>query len=214
MENFKTSLMKNWTFPILTAMLCAAVFSGTHMLIVHGTGAFNDISIVQMLTEGMNTGDYAAAAGFAAGFLIARILEGPLVGILDIGGSIQTGVGIGIPAVLLSMGIEAPLKSFPLALITGALIGIAMGLIILGIKKTMPENMAASGTNVMMGAGNATGRYLGPLVVLSAIGYSIPAGIGAIVGAALFYKMDKAIVGGAILGAMLLAVIFPLPPVV
>ena len=211
MEKFNKFFLKNISFPLLTALLCAAVFAGTHMMVVHGTGAFNDIAIVQMLTEGIATGDYAAAAGFAAGFLIARILEGPLVGILDIGGSIQTGVGIGIPALLLSAGIRAPLENFPLSLLCGALIGLAMGLIVLGVKKAMPSGMAASGTNVMMGAGNATGRYLGPLVVLSAIGYSIPAGIGAIVGAALFYKMDKAIVGGAILGAMLLAVLFPVP---
>jgi len=63
----------------------------------------------------------------------------------------------------------------------------------------------------MMGAGNATGRYLGPLIIMSAISSSIPAGIGAILGAALFFKMDKAIVGGAILGAMLLAFVFPIP---
>lgn len=211
MEKLRLALLKNWTFPLITALLCSAVFAGTYMFINFGTGIFSEIAVAQMLTDGIATGDFAAAAGFAAGFLIARVLEGPLVGILDLGGSIQTGVGIGIPALLLSAGIEAPLRSFPLALLTGALIGIAMGLLILGIKKTMPENMAASGTNVMMGAGNATGRYLGPLVILSAITYSIPAGIGAIIGGAVFYKLDKAIVGGAILGAMLLAVIFPIP---
>lgn len=214
MEKLRVELLKNWTFPIITALLCSSVFAASHLFIYYGTGIFSEIAVAQMLVDGVATGDYAAAAGFAAGFLIARVLEGPLVGILDLGGSIQTGVGIGVPAILLSAGIEAPLKSFPLALITGAAIGIVMGALILGVKKTMPENMAASGTNVMMGAGNATGRYLGPLVVLSAINYSIPAGIGALVGAAIFFKLDKAIVGGAILGAMLLAVIFPLPPVV
>ncbi|MEG0540979.1 MAG: DUF4310 family protein [Angelakisella sp.] len=214
MDKLRGALLKNWTFPIITALLCSAVFAASHLFIYYGTGIFSEIAVAQMLADGVATGDYAAAAGFAAGFLIARVLEGPLVGILDLGGSIQTGVGIGVPAILLSAGIEAPLKSFPLALLTGAAIGIAMGALIIGVKKTMPENMAASGTNVMMGAGNATGRYLGPLVVLSAINYSIPAGIGALIGAAIFFKLDKAIVGGAILGAMLLAVIFPIPPVV
>ena len=91
-------LMKDSTFILLIMGAAAAIFAGTFMYIHFGTGAFNDISIVAMLKDGLDGGDYAAAAGFAAGFLIARILEGPLVGLLNIGGSLQTGVGIGIPA--------------------------------------------------------------------------------------------------------------------
>lgn len=208
-NRFREFLLKESTFPILVALAAAAIFSGTHMFVTHGVGAFNDIYIVQMLEDGLNGGDYAAAAGFAAGFLIARVLEGPLVGVLDIGGSLQTGVGIGIPALMLASGIRAPIENFGLSLITGALIGLIIGLIIIGVRKLMPEGIASTGTDVMIGAGNASGRYLGPLIIISAIGYSIPAGIGAFIGGAIFYKMDKPIAGGAILGAMILASIFP-----
>ncbi len=200
-----TWLLKDITFPLLVAVACAAIFAGTHMYVMHGVGAFNEIFVVQMLDEGLNGGDFAAAAGFAAGFLIARVLEGPLVGLLDIGGSLMTGVGIGIPAVMLAAGFKAPIENFPLALIAGGLIGLLIGLVIIMVRKAIPEGISTSGTGVMMGAGNATGRFLGPLIILSAVQYSVPAGIGAIVGAALFYKMDRHIAGGAIIGAMLLA---------
>ena len=207
-ENKKSALynflMKASTFPLLVGLACAAIFAGTHMYFVHGTGAFNEIHIVQMLEQGLETGDWAAAAGFATGFLLARVLEGPLVGILDIGGALLTGVGVGIPAVLMSSGIKAPLYNFPLALATGLAIGLVIGGIILIIRKAMPEGIAANGTSIMMGAGNATGRYLGPLIILSAITYSIPTGLGAFIGGAIFYKIDKPIAGGAILGAMIL----------
>lgn len=69
------------------------------MYYVYGVGAFNEVSIVAMLKAGMDGGSYGAAAAFGASFLFARILEGSLVGILDLGGSILTGVGIGIPAI-------------------------------------------------------------------------------------------------------------------
>lgn len=204
MENNKTKfLLADISFPILVGMACAAIFAGTHMYVVHGVGAINEIFVVKMLDQGLSGGDYAAA-GFAAGFLIARVLEGPLVGLLDIGGSLMTGVGVGIPALLLASGIEAPVKSFPLALITGAAIGLIIGVIIIAIRKAMPEGMSAGGTGIMMGAGNATGRFLGPLIILSAIQYNIPAGVGAFVGAAIFYKLDRHIAGGAIIGAMLI----------
>jgi uncharacterized protein (TIGR03579 family) len=210
MEKLKEILFKQFMFPILVGMAGAAIFAGTSLYVTNHVGAFNEIAIVQMLADGLKSGNYAAAAGFATGFLFARILEGPLVGVLDIGGSLMTGIGIGVPAVMLSAGIKAPLYNFPLALITGAGIGLAIGIFIIIIKKLMPQGIAASGTNIMMGAGNAVGRYLGPLIIISSIQYSIPAGIGAFVGAAISYKMDKPVAGGAILGAMILAVIFPI----
>lgn len=211
MENNKKLdglLFKDSIFPILVGIACAAIFAGTHMYVVHHTGAFNEIFVVQMLDKGLKGGDYAAAAGFATGFLLARVLEGPLVGILDIGGSLLTGVGIGIPAVMLAAGIDSPIKSFPLALLTGLGIGIVIGFIIILIRKLLPNGIAAGGTGIMMGAGNATGRYLGPLIILSAIQYGIPTGIGAFIGGAIFYKWDRPIAGGAILGAMIAGGIF------
>lgn len=201
-------LMKDNTFILLFMGAAAAIFAGTYMYLNFNTGAFNDISIVAMLREGLEGGDYAAAAGFAAGFLIARILEGPLVGLLDIGGSLQTGVGIGIPALMLSMGFNLPFSNFFTALLTGAIIGLVISGIIMIIRKVVPDGVAVGGTSIMMGAGNATGRYLAPLIIVAACQYNVYTGIGAIVGSAIFYKWGKEITGGAILGAMIFGGIF------
>lgn len=209
MDKFREFLLKDSTFPLLVALAASAIFAGTHMFVMHRVGAFNEIYIVQMLEDGLNGGDYAAAAGFAAGFLIARVLEGPLVGVLDIGGSLMTGVGIGLPALMLASGIRKPIENFGLSLLTGAIIGLIIGIVIIGIRKLMPEGFASTGTDVMIGAGNASGRYLGPLIIISSIAYSIPAGIGAFIGGAIFFKIDKPLAGGAIIGAMILASIFP-----
>ncbi|UFJ39102.1 DUF4310 family protein [Brevibacillus humidisoli] len=200
-----------WAFPLFVAFLSAGIFAGTHLYYVYRVGAFNDIAVVAMLEAGLKGGSFGAAAAFGASFLFARVLEGPLVGILDIGGSLQTGVGIGIPAMLLGAGITAPLTSFPLALLTGAGLGLLIGGVIILIRKfTINSANSTFGADVMMGAGNAAGRYLGPLIVISAIMASIPVGIGATIGAAVFYYYKKPIAGGAILGAMLLGAIFPI----
>jgi uncharacterized protein (TIGR03579 family) len=200
-----------WAFALFVAMISAGIFAGTHMYYVYHVGAFNDIAIVAMLQAGIEGGSYGPAAAFGASFLFARVLEGPLVGILDIGGALQTGVGIGIPAILLGMGVTAPLSSFPLALLTGAVIGLIIGAVIVLIRKfTFSENQSTFGADVMMGAGNASGRYLGPLIVISATMASIPVGIGSILGAAIFYTWKKPIAGGAVLGAMVLGALFPI----
>ncbi|MGM0212513.1 DUF4310 family protein [Enterococcus sp. AZ109] len=200
----------DWAFPILVGLMSSAVFTGTHMYIQYGVGAFNEVSIVAMLKAGLDGGSYGAAAAFGASFLFARILEGSLVGILDLGGSILTGLGIGIPAIFLSMGIDAPLKSFPLALLTGAILGILVGGIIILIRKfTINQSNSTFGADIMMGAGNQSGRFLGPLIILSAASASIPIGIGSTIGAIIFYKWNKPIAGGAILGAMILGALFP-----
>ena len=194
----------DWGFPILVGIMSAAIFAGTHMYVVYGVGAFNEVSIVAMLKAGLDGGSYGAAAAFGA------ILEGSLVGILDLGGSILTGIGIGVPAIFLSMGIKAPVENFGLALLTGALLGLAVGGVIVLIRKfTINQGNSTFGADVMMGAGNASGRFLGPLIILSAAGASIPIGIGATLGALGFYIWKKPIAGGAILGAMIFGAIFP-----
>ena len=193
----------DWGFPILVGIMSAAIFAGTHMYVVYGVGAFNEVSIVAMLKAGLDGGSYGAAAAFGASFLFARILEGSLVGIL-------TGIGIGVPAIFLSMGIKAPVENFGLALLTGALLGLAVGGVIVLIRKfTINQGNSTFGADVMMGAGNASGRFLGPLIILSAAGASIPIGIGATLGALGFYIWKKPIAGGAILGAMIFGAIFP-----
>jgi len=201
-------LLKNWSFPILLALLCAGVWGGTHMLYVHGSGMFNDLLAAQMFVSADSAGDFMTLGLFGLGYLIARMLEGPLVGVLDIGGSVATGVGLGLPSLCLAFGFTLPVENFAVALIFGGVIGYALGALIIVMKNSMKEGVTASGANIMMGAGNALGSYLGPLVILSACNYSIGAGIGALVGAVLFYKFDKPITGGAILGSMILGLIF------
>lgn len=201
----------DWAFPILVALFSAGVFTGTHMYFVHDVGAFNEIAIVALLKSGIEGSGYGAAAAFGASFLFARILEGGLVGVLDIGGSIHTGVGIGIPALLLGAGITLPIENFLISLITGLIIGALIGVIVISVKKfTVGQSNSTFGSDIMMGAGNSSGRFLGPLIVLAAVSASIPVGIGSVIGGALFYLWNKPIAGGAILGAMALGAFFPI----
>lgn len=209
--NLKSFWYADWSFPIFVALLSAGVFAGTHMYYQYHIGAFNDVAIVAMLEAGIQGAGYGAAAAFGASFLFARVLEGSLVGILDIGGAIQTGIGIGVPALLLGAGITAPLESFVLSLLTGAILGIIVGYAIIGIRKfTVGQSNSTFGADIMMGAGNTSGRFLGPLIVISAASASIPVGIGSIIGAAVFYAWKKPVAGGAILGAMILGAFFPI----
>ena len=101
MEQNKGFWYADWSFPIFVGLLSSGVFAGTHMYYLYGIGAFNEVAFVAMLKAGMDTGVYGAVAAFGASFLFARIIEGSLVGILDIGGAIQTGVGLGVPALLI-----------------------------------------------------------------------------------------------------------------
>jgi uncharacterized protein (TIGR03579 family) len=200
-----------WAFTLFVACLASGIFAGTHMYYVYHVGAFNDIAVVALLQAGIKGGSFGAAAAFGASFLFARVLEGPLVGILDIGGSLQTGLGIGVPALMLGAGFTAPLTSFPLAILTGAVLGFIVGLVILLIRKyTINASNSTFGADIMMGAGNAAGRYLGPLIIISAVMASIPVGIGATIGGAIFYAFKKPIAGGAILGAMIFGIFFPI----
>lgn len=208
MDSLNDFLLKDSSFILLVMAAAASIFAGTFLYIRYNTGAFNELAIVQLLKDGLDTGDYSGATGFAAGFLIARILEGPLVGVLDIGGSLMTGVGIGIPALLLSLGFDLPFSNFAFALIFGAFVGFLIGGLIMLVRKTVPEGVSVGGTEIMMGAGNAAGRYLGPMIIITAGQYNPWTGFGAILGAVIFYKYDKEITGGAILGAMLLGALF------
>ncbi|KRM97741.1 DUF4310 family protein [Loigolactobacillus rennini] len=210
LEHAKSFWFADWAFPIIVGLMSAGVFAGTSMYYNYGVGAFNEVAIVAMLKAGMSGGSYGAAAAFGASFLFARILEGSLVGILDLGGSILTGVGIGIPAILLSVGIKLPMESFPIALLTGLVLGVIIGGVIYLVRKfTIGQSSSTFGADVMMGAGNQTGRFLGPLIILSAITASIPIGIGSTIGAAIFYAWKKPLPGGAIIGAMIAGFFFP-----
>lgn len=209
MSAIRKGLLHPWAFTLLFALATAAVMGGTHMFIVHNTGMFNEIAPTQMLAQGLKSGDFSAAAGYGAGFLVARLLEGPLVGIVDIGGGMMTGIGTGLAAVIMAAGGKGLLMSFPLALLTGFGIGLALSTGIMLVRQFMPQGLSSAGTDIMMGAGNASGRWLGPLIIVSAIQYGIGPGLGAFLGGALFHRWNKPIAGGAIVGAMILGVIFP-----
>ncbi|WP_429193646.1 DUF4310 family protein [Aeromonas veronii] len=127
----------DWSFPIFVGLLSAGVFAGTHMFYLYGVGAFNEVAFVAMLKAGMDTGAYGAVAAFGASFLFARIIEGSLVGILDIGGAIQTGGGLGVPALLLGAGIVYPVENFGASLATGMGIGLAIGYVIILARRTL-----------------------------------------------------------------------------
>ncbi|VEA07028.1 membrane protein [Salmonella enterica subsp. salamae] len=162
MEENKGFWYADWSFPIFVGLLSSGVFAGTHMYYLYGIGAFNEVAFVAMLKAGMDTGVYGAVAAFGASFLFARIIEGSLVGILDIGGAIQTGVGLGVPALLLGAGFVFPVANFIASLITGLVIGLAIGyIIILARKFTINQSDSTYGADVMMGAGNASGRFSG-----------------------------------------------------
>ncbi len=200
----------DWSFPIFVGILAAGVFAGTHMYYVYKLGAFNEVAFVALLRSGIETGSYGAVAAFGASFLFARIIEGSLVGILDIGGAVMTGVGLGIPALLLASGIVFPVENFFAALATGLFAGLVIGgIIIVARKFTVNQGNSTYGADVMMGAGNSSGRFLGPLIILSAIAASVPIGIGSVLGALVFYVWNKPVTGGAILGAMLFGYFFP-----
>ncbi|MFQ2024378.1 DUF4310 family protein [Aeromonas veronii] len=133
----------DWSFPIFVGLLSAGVFAGTHMFYLYGVGAFNEVAFVAMLKAGMDTGAYGAVAAFGASFLFARIIEGSLVGILDIGGAIQTGGGLGVPALLLGAGIVYPVENFGASLATGMGIGLAIGYVIILARRTLVYTVLA-----------------------------------------------------------------------
>lgn len=195
-----------WSFPIFVGLLSAGIFAGTHMYVVYGFGAFNEVAFVAMLKAGLDTGVYGAVAAFGASFLFARIIEGSLVGILDIGGALQTGIGLGVPALFLAAGWDILVTNFWISLVTGLVLGLIIGLIIIFARKfTIAQANSTFGAD-----GNTSGRFLGPLIILAAMAASIPIGIGSLIGSLIFYVWQKPVAGGAILGAMLFGYFFPL----
>lgn len=150
MEQNKGFWYADWSFPIFVGLLSSGVFAGTHMYYLYGIGAFNEVAFVAMLKSGIDTGVYGAVAAFGASFLFARIIEGSLVGILDIGGAIQTGIGLGVPALLLGAGFVFPVANFAASLVTGLVLGLAVGyIIILARKFTINQSDSTYGADVI-----------------------------------------------------------------
>lgn len=195
--------MSESAFIILMSMICSGVFAGTSIFLEYRVGFLNGVSISVMLEEAVRTGTYTALIGYTGGFLFARILEGPLVGILDIGGGVMTGVGGGMPALFLSMGLDYLVNNFWVSLIVGAVIGLVLSLIIIAVRKFMPNGYGTMGTEIMVGAGNIIGTWFGPMLLISAITFDFYVGIGAMVGAVFCHRKKSPIIGGITLGAMI-----------
>ncbi len=195
--------MSESAFALLMSMLCAGVFAGTSVFIQYKTGSFSTTSVTTMLSEALTTGSYAALIGYTGGFLLARVLEGPLVGILDIGGAVMTGVGAGIPAFLISAGYGYLVENFLLSLLTGAVIGLLLALLIISVRLLVPGGYGSMGTDIMVGAGNIVGEWFGPIVLIMAAKYDFYTGLGAMIGGVICHQKKSPIIGGAILGSML-----------
>ena len=207
-EKLNKFLMKDWAFLLICVAICAGVVGGTHTYLVNGTGYLTNFAGGQMLKLGIESGDLGAAVGYGGGFLIARVLEGPLVGLIDIGGSMMHGVGLGICALIISMGWGFLIYNFPLAILTGGFVGLVIGLIVMGVRKLMPSGVTAGGTAFMMGVGHQLSNFLAPLFLLSALQYSIPIGIAGALGGIAFYIKGKNCVGGIIIGMFIAAFFF------
>ena len=204
-KKYEGVFMQNWFFIVICAAICAGVMGSTYMYMAHNTGFMNNLTIGQMLKNG----DYATAAGYSGGFLIARVLEGPLVGIIDIGGSMMTGVGAGIPGLLYGMGMGWIFESCIASVVCGAICGALIAAVVLGIRYFVPEGVQAGGTDIMMGVGHQLSLWLGPLFLISALTLSIPVGLFGAIGGALFYWKDKNIVGGIIIGMFIASFFWP-----
>lgn len=209
MTKVKEIFMKDWFFIVIVMMLCSGVLGSVHMFMTNGTGYMNVMVCGQML----QSGDFAAVAGFGGGFLIARVLEGPLVGILDIGGAIMAGVGGGVAGLLYAAGMGWVIENFVFALLAGLVVGAIMGSVIMLVRKLVPDGIQAGGTDIMMGVGHQLANWMAPLFLVSALSASIPIGIFGAVGGAIAYKFDKNLVGGIIIGILLAAFLWPLAPV-
>ena len=91
---------------------------------------------------------------------------------------------------------------------TGGVIGLVIGLIVMGVRKLIPSGVTAGGTAIMMGVGHQLSNFLAPLFLLSALQYSIPIGIFGALGGIIFYINGKNCVGGIIIGMFIGAFFF------
>lgn len=208
MNKIKNLFMNDWFFVAIVSLMCAGIMGSAHLYMVYNTGYMNVVVGGEML----KTGGYAQAAGFGGGFLLARILEAPLVGILDIGGSLMMGVGCGVVGIMYQIGLGWMVENFALSLIAGAVIGAAIGLAIMLVRKLVPNGIQAGGADIMMGVGHQLAEWLAPLFLISALGASIPLGVCGAIGGVVAYKMDKNLVGGVLIGIFIAAFFWPIAP--
>ncbi|MEK8174088.1 DUF4310 family protein [Streptomyces sp. M19] len=184
-------------FPLFVAALAAGIFAGTHLYYVYRTGVFNDVAVTALLKGGMEGGVTEppppsarassspassrgrwSASSTSAAPPDRRRHRHP--------GHAARGRDQRPAGALLAGGAH---RRPPRALI---------GVMILAIRRATVNSTAGTstfGADVMMGAGNSAGRYLGPLVIISAGSASLPVGLGSTIGAALFYWWKKPLAG-------------------
>lgn len=191
--------MKDWMFVPLLAMMGAGVFTTMYMYMAHGVGSMQGVAMNIFINEK----NWAALSSMGVGFVIARVLEGPMVGLLDIGGGMMVTLGCFAPAMLASFGFEWILNNFFASLICGAVLGAIEALIIVGIRKLIPEGVTAGGSDIMMGIGHQMSQYMGPLFIICALQVSIPLGVCAVIGGAIAYWRGSNVIGGIVIGMFL-----------
>lgn len=206
MKKLKETFMKDWFFFVIAICICSAVMGSVHMFMVHNTGYLNGLTGGQLL----RSGDYATAAGYGGGFLIARVLEGPLVGLIDIGGGMMHGVGCGVAGLIYQLGWGWMIESFPMSLIAGAVCGLIIACVVMGIRYLVPSGVQAGGSDIMRGVGHQLSSWLGPLFLIVALSASIPVGIFGAIGGAAFYLKGKNVLGGIVIGMFIAVFIWPL----
>lgn len=210
MKKFREFLMKDNTFILLTVLICAGAMATSTLFATDGVGSVGSVAVTMMLSDALSTGDWGALVGLSGGFLIARVLEGPLVGILDIGGSVMAGISFGVFGLLASTGFGSAVTSnFLFSLFCGAVAGLIMGLVIMGVRKFIPAGVTAGGTDIMMGVGHQLGVWLPPLILISALNYNLLVGIVAAIGGVIFHLRGKGMMGGIILGIFIMAFLIP-----
>ncbi len=199
MENMRKLFMKDWFFIPLMGLLCAGVFGTTHLFLKYGTGTFNIVTNNIYLAER----DWLTLSSMGIGIYLARVLEGPMVGLMDIGGGVMAGVGGFVVALVGVLGFGWIYDSFILTLLVGLAVGLAQGAIVILIRKLIPDGISASGTDIMMGIGHQISSYMGPLFIICALQVSIPVGIAACIGGAIAHLKGSNVIGGIVIGMFL-----------
>ena len=150
--------MQDWFFIVIMAILGAGVYTTTNMYLTYGVGTFNMVTSNIYLSER----DWITMGSMGIGIYLARIMEGPMVGLIDIGGGVMVGIGTFLVAMTGMLGFEFILDNFYLSLLVGGILGLIQGSAIMLIRKLIPAGITASGSDIMMGVGHQMSAYCCP----------------------------------------------------
>ncbi len=203
-KKLKNLFMQDWFFIVIMAIMGAGVYTTSNMYLTYGVGTFNMVDAQIYLSER----DWMTMGSMGIGIYLARIMEGSMVGLIDIGGGVMVGIGMFLVGMTGILGFEVVLDNFYLSLLVGGLLGMAQGTVMMLIRKLIPAGVTASGSDIMMGVGHQISSYMGPLFILCALMVSIPMGICAAIGGAIFFARGKNEVGGIIIGMFIAALIW------